>query len=99
MRDTRKSIPRGELEELLLAKVRIRRGCEGVRQVTIIPREREGDWICGCVLAAGIDPKFWRSALTELETKFRQLYRLASRATEPKYKVVKIGPDHCWRGY
>ena len=87
-----------ELESLLLEKLRRSYGCESVRQVTVIPRERDGDWICGCVLAGNLDPTIWRPALTTLETKYREEYRLASRGGAPRYKVVQIGPNGFWRG-
>ena len=93
------SIPIRELENILLHRLRTNHGCESIRQVTVIPRERGGDWICGCVQAGDIDPQVWRYALTNLETKYRQIYRLASRTTAPAYKIVKLGPDDYSRGY
>jgi hypothetical protein len=98
MYDERQSIPMRELETLLLEKVRRRFGCGDIRQVTVIPREREGDWICGCVQAGNLDPQVWRPALTKLETEYREMYRLAPRSGTPEYKVVKIGPNAYWRG-
>ena len=94
----RLSISMPELERLLLDRLRGSYGCEGIRQVTVIAHERDGDWICGCVVAGNLDPTTWRPALTILEQKYREEYRLANRGAAPKYKVVEIGPNAFWRG-
>ena len=66
---------------------------------SVIPRERDGDWICGCVQAAQIDPFVWRGPLSRIEIKLRKRYRLIRRApTDTEYKIVKIGPEGFWRG-
>jgi len=59
-----------QIEEYLLAEARRRTGCEGLLQVTIIPRAK-GDWIIGPIRPGTADPSYCRQVLAKLEARLR----------------------------
>jgi len=62
-----------ELETIILEELRKEKGCEGVEQVTIVPRAGE-EWICGSFRAGSADQNNCRTALQTLERRLRNVY-------------------------
>jgi hypothetical protein len=59
-----------QIEEYLLAEAKRKTGCEGLQQVTIIPRAK-GDWIVGPIKTGTADPAHCRAVLSKLEHRLR----------------------------
>jgi len=69
----RKIVEVAELEQLLLTELRKEKGCEGVEQVTIVPRAGQ-EWICGSFRAGTAQHADCRAALNSLERRLRNHY-------------------------
>lgn len=69
----RKIVEVAVLEQLLLTELRKEKGCEGVEQVTIVPRAGQ-EWICGSFRAGTAQHADCRAALNSLERRLRNVY-------------------------